>query len=58
MSAAGTDGAWAPDETVEVTLTFSEAVTVDSTDGTPSVEVSLGGSAATERGVCERQRHG
>ena len=46
VSAAGSDGAWAPDETVEVTLTFSEAVTVDTTDGTPSVGVSLGGTEA------------
>ena len=46
VSAAGSDGAWAPDETVEVTLTFSEAVTVDTTDGTPSLGLSLGGTEA------------
>ena len=46
VSAAGSDRAWAPDETVEVTLTFSEAVSVDTTDGTPSIGVSLGGSDA------------
>ena len=46
VSAAGSDGAWAPDETVEVTLTFSEAVTVDTTDGTPSIGISLGGTEA------------
>ena len=46
VSAAGSDGVWAPDETVEVTLTFSEAVTVDTTDGTPSIGISLGGTEA------------
>ena len=46
VSAAGSDGAWAPDESVEVTLTFSEAVTVDTTDGTPSIGISLGGTEA------------
>ena len=46
VSAAGSDGAWTPDETVEVTLTFSEAVTVDTAAGTPSVGVSLGGTDA------------
>ena len=46
LSEAGSDGEWTPDETVEVTFTFSEAVTVDATGGTPSVGISLGGSAA------------
>ena len=46
LSEAGTDGVWAPGETAEVTLTFSEAVTVDTTGGTPSVGLSLGGTKA------------
>ena len=46
LSEAGSDGEWTPDETVEVTFTFSEAVTVDITGGTPTVGISLGGSAA------------
>ena len=46
LSGAGSDGEWAPGETVEVTLTFSEAVTVDATGGTPTVGISLGGTAA------------
>ena len=46
VSDAGDDGEWTPDETVEVTLTFSEAVTLDTTGGTPSVGISLGGTAA------------
>ena len=46
VSEAGPDGEWAPGETVEVTLTFSEAVTVDPTGGTPTVGISLGGTAA------------
>ena len=44
LSEAGPDGAWTADETVEVTLTFSEAVTVDTTDGTPSIGLDLGGT--------------
>ena len=36
VSESGTDGAWTAGETVEVMLTFSEAVTVDTTGGTPS----------------------
>ena len=44
VSEAGADGAWAPGETAEVTLTFSEAVTADTTDGTPSVGLTLGGT--------------
>ena len=44
LSEAGTDGVWAPGETVEVTLTFSEAVTVDTTGGTPSIGLELGGT--------------
>ena len=39
----GSDG-WTPGEAVEVTLTFSEAVTVDTTDGTPSIGLDLGGT--------------
>ena len=42
---AGTDGQWTSGETVQVTIAFDEAVTVDTTDGTPSVALRLGGSA-------------
>ncbi len=42
LSEAGEDGAWTADETVEVTLTFSEAVTVDTTGGTPSIAGASG----------------
>ena len=45
VSASGPDGEWGPGETVEVTLTFSEVVTVDTGGGTPAVEISLGGTA-------------
>ena len=41
MSPSGSDG-WTSGEALTVTLTFSEAVTVDTTDGTPSLEVVLG----------------
>ena len=40
----GTDG-WTPNESTEVTLTFSEAVNVDTTNGTPSVTVQLSGGS-------------
>ena len=46
VSEAGSDGEWGPGETVEVTLTFSEAVTVDTTGGTPTVGISLGNTQA------------
>ena len=46
LSESGSDGAWTADETVEVTLTFSEAVTVDTTGGTPSVGLTLEGTEA------------
>ena len=45
ISSAGDDGQWTPAETVEITLTFNEAVTVDTTAGTPSIGLTLGGTA-------------
>ena len=44
LSDAGSDGEWTPGETVQVTLTFSEEVNVDTTDGTPSIGIQLGGT--------------
>ena len=44
LSDPGTDGAWTAGETVEVTLTFSEAVAVDTTGGTPGIGLDLGGT--------------
>jgi hypothetical protein len=41
ISSAGEDGRWGPDETVEVTLTFNEAVEVDTTGGTPDIGIAL-----------------
>ena len=46
VSAAGTDGRWTEGETVEVTLSFNEAVIVDTTGGKPSLELLLGGTAS------------
>ena len=43
-AAPGSDGQWGPGETLKVTLTFSEAVTVTTTEGTPNLEVRLGDS--------------
>ena len=36
------DGSYATGEAIEVTVTFSEAVTVDTTDGTPRLPIDLG----------------
>ena len=44
LSASGSDGSWAPGQTVEATVTFSEAVTVDTSSGTPSITLTLGGT--------------
>ncbi len=45
VSDPGADGAWTPGEAVEVTLTFSEAVTVKTGGGTPSIGLQLNGTA-------------
>ena len=44
LSDAGSDYEWTPGEIVQVTLTFSEEVNVDTTDGTPSIGIQLGGT--------------
>ena len=44
LSDPGSDYEWTPGETVQVTLTFSEEVNVDTTDGTPSIGIQLGGT--------------
>ena len=44
VSGAGTDGSWSAGESVEVALSFNEAVDVDISDGTPSLEIRLGGT--------------
>ena len=46
VSEAGTDAQWSVGETVGVTVTFSEAVDVDTSGGTPSIGIGLGGTAA------------
>ena len=46
VSGAGGDGIWTAGETVRVALTFSEAVDVDTSGGTPSVGIGLGGDTA------------
>ena len=46
VSGAGGDAQWSEGETVGVTVTFSEAVDVDTTRGTPSIGIGLGGTAA------------
>ena len=53
LSEAGTDGLWTAGETVEVQLTFSEPVSVETDGGTPSIGLLLGTqaqSAAYARG--------
>ena len=44
----GEDNVFGPGETVEVTFTFSQPVQVDTTSGTPSVEVLLSGTDAKQ----------
>ena len=44
LSASGSDGSWAPGQTVEAIVTFSEAVTVDTSSGTPAITLTLGGT--------------
>ena len=46
VNGAGTDAQWSVGETVGVTVTFSEAVDVDTSGGTPSIGIGLGGTAA------------
>ena len=42
----GSDGEWNAGDTVEVTLTFSEAVDVNTGGGVPSIGIALGGTEA------------
>ena len=44
LSEAGSDDEWTPGEAVQVTLTFSEEVNVDTTGGTPSIGIQLSGT--------------
>ena len=47
VSGAGNDGAWTEGESVDVAVTFSEAVDVDTAGGgTPSIGIGLGGTAS------------
>ena len=52
-SGPGGNGRWSSGETLEVTVTFTEAVVVDTSSGTPSIEVRLG-DATTRRAACVR----
>jgi len=49
VSGAGSDAQWRDGETVGVTLTFTEAVDVDTTDGTPSIGIDLSGAGTARR---------
>ena len=44
-SDSGTDDTYAIGDTVAATVTFSESVTVDTTNGTPQLELDIGGEA-------------
>ena len=57
MSESGTDGVWATGETVEVMITFSENIAVDTTGGTPSVGLSLGGTQARSATYLRGEQH-
>ena len=49
VSGTGDDGNWSAGGTVEVELAFTEAVEVDTTNGTPTLEIQLGGTATGTR---------
>ena len=42
-SNAGNDGTYKENDVIEIRVTFSEAVTVDETNGTPSIGINIGG---------------
>ena len=48
LNAADDDGQWAPGETVEIKLTFNEAVLVDTSSGAPTIELELSGTQARD----------
>ena len=50
ISDAGDDGSWGPGETVEVTVSFDVSMFVDTTDGTPTIGIALGGTEARVAG--------
>ena len=43
----GTEGIYAIGDAIKATVTFSQAVTVDTTQGTPTLELDVGGTART-----------
>ena len=45
IAAPGDDGRWDAGEAAEVAVRFSEAVTVETEDGTPSIGIEVGGQA-------------
>ena len=47
FNSAGNDGAFKTGDAVTATVTFSEAVDVDTTGGTPQLEIDVGGTAKT-----------
>ena len=53
LSGAGDDGTWSEGETVRVALTFSEAVDVDTSEGTPSLGIELGVGGTARSAVYE-----
>ena len=58
VSDPGADGAWTPGEAVEVTLTFSEAVTVTTGGGTPAIGLRLNGTAERAAAYARGSRTG
>ena len=56
LSASGSDGSWTPGETVEASVTFSEAVTVDTSSGTPAITLTLGGTLEQRRALHKGKR--
>ena len=48
ITGTGADGHYEPGDTIRVTLTFTEAVTVDTTGGTPALGLVLGGYGSSD----------
>ncbi len=49
LAGAGSDATWSEGDNVDVTVTFSEAVEVDTAGGTPGIGVNLGGQTTAAR---------
>ena len=58
VSGSGVDGNWLVSDAVEVLVAFDDMVDVDTSAGTPSIGIDLGGSAAEARSAAYRSGSG